>query len=125
MRLEHANITVENVNRSIEFYRHALGLELRWEGEISSDDGEPLKAAHIGNKDYYLAFFEAEKQGKAPSNYESAGINHIAFVVDDLTEYRSRLNELNVKIHLEYDYEPGTRIYFFDPDGVEIELVEY
>ena len=59
------------------------------------------------------------------ANYGVAGVNHIGFEVDDLQEYRVKLAELGVTIHLEQDYEPGERIYFYDPDGVEIELVKY
>ena len=124
MRLEHNNITVRNVDRSLAFYEQALGLQLRWQGQIAGDHG-PLKAAHIGTEDCYLSLFQAEKEGDVPRDYRAPGINHLAFVVDSLESYRDWLTQLGVPIHLEADYEPGERIYFFDPDGVEIELVSY
>jgi len=35
-----------------------------------------------------------------------------------------RLVELGVSPGEELEYEPGRRLYFFDPDGIEVELVE-
>jgi catechol 2,3-dioxygenase-like lactoylglutathione lyase family enzyme len=85
----------------------------------------PVRAVHAGNGHTYLALFEAERKGHSPADYGVAGVNHIGFEVDDLEIYRQRLEELGVSVHLEADYEPGRRIYFYDPDGIEIELVEY
>ncbi len=124
MRMEHSNITVNNVDDSYAFYREILGFEKRWEGQASGDKG-PVRAVHVGTGDTYLSLFEAEQAGRAPRGYGSVGVNHLAFEVDDLAVFRRRLNERGIEIHLEADYEPGERIYFMDPDGVEIELVSY
>ena len=121
MYLEHANLTVTDLGRSIAFYRDLFDFEVRWQGTDSA--GRP--AAHIGDERFYLAFFEAARPGRAVKDYSVAGLNHIGFVVDDLDGTRRRLEELGAEVHLEGDYEPGRRIYFHDPDGVEIELVEY
>ena len=121
MRIEHANITVSNVNASVAFYQKLFGARIRWEGTNSSGN----RAAHVGVDDTYLSLFEAEQAGRAPRGYGSVGVNHLAFEVDDLAVFRRRLNERGIEIHLEADYEPGERIYFMDPDGVEIELVSY
>ena len=45
--------------------------------------------------------------------------------MDDLDAYRARLKARGVALQLEADYEPGRRLYFYDPDGIEVELVEY
>ncbi len=124
MRLEHANITVENIDTSFQFYSALFGFEKRWEGMATGEVG-PIRAVHAGNGHTYLALFEAERKGRRPADYGIAGVNHIGFEVDDLEIYRQRLEELGVSVHLEADYEPGKRIYFYDPDGIEIELVEY
>ncbi len=52
------------------------------------------------------------------------GLNHFGFVVESLDEMKSRLAELGVSPGEELEYEPGRRLYFFDPDGIEVELVE-
>ncbi len=124
MRLEHANLTVQDVDRSTAFYRAVLGFEVRWQGSARDFDG-PVRAVHIGTDDTYLALFESQKEGRAPADYDAPGLNHIGFQVDSVDTYRARLAELDIEVHLEGDYDPGRRIYFYDPDGIEVELVEY
>ncbi len=121
MRIEHANITVKDVQASSEFYRQALGFETRWTGLTGSGQN----AVHVGTEDLYISLFEAARPARIPSDYGASGFNHLAFVVDDLDAYRERLDRLGVKVQHPEPYEPGRRLYFFDPDGIEIELVEY
>ena len=121
MRLEHVNLTVSDVERSVAFYRGVFGFGVRWQGTV--DEGRP--AAHVGGDDFYLALFEARGEGRASIDYGAVGINHFGFVVDDLDALKRRLDELGVHRHLEADYDPGRRSYFLDPDGHEVEIVEY
>lgn len=122
MFLEHVNMSVKDIERSIEFYQGALGFEPRWRGRNS--DGGP--AVHIGNAVNYIALIQADgESGQAPREWERAGLNHFGWVVKDLDAAKQRLADLGVKPHFEADYEPGRRLYFFDPDGIEVELVEY
>ena len=122
MHLEHVNLSVRELERSIDFYRRALGLELRWRGKTAA--GRP--AAHVGDEHCYLALFEAESQQPAPPiDYAAAGFNHLAFVVDDLEASKACLADLEVQPHFEADYAPGRRLYFMDPDGIEVELIAY
>ena len=121
MHLEHVNLTVNSVPRSIDFYRNLLNLDLRWEGT----NGSGRRAAHIGDDRSYLALFEAAEPSQAVEDYSRTGLNHIGFVVDDLDEMKARLIRLGVEPHQEEDYEPGKRLYFYDLNGIEVELVEY
>lgn len=121
MFLEHVNLTVSNVERSASFYCDLLDLKVRWKGTIS--DGTP--AAHVGDDRCYLALFQAEQPGRAPSDYTVVGLNHFGYVVESLDAAKRRLATLGVEPHSEQDYEPGKRLYFLDPDGIEVELVEY
>ena len=122
MRLEHVNLTVADLDRSVAFYCDLLDLEVRWKGEI--DRGRV--GAHVGDDDHYLALFQAGDTPARPApDYVRPGINHFGFVVDDLDEVRDRLDALGATVHFEAAYEPGRRIYTSDPDGNEVELVEY
>jgi catechol 2,3-dioxygenase-like lactoylglutathione lyase family enzyme len=121
MRLEHVNLTVTDLDRSVAFYCDLLDFHVRWKGAVDVD----RMGAHVGTDDFYLALFQATQPGDVPRNYLAPGVNHVGFVVDDLEAARARLSELCGTEHLEADYEPGRRIYFFDPDGYEVELVEY
>jgi len=121
MHIEHVNLTVGDLDRSISFYCDLLDLHVRWKGPI---DGERL-GAHVGDDRSYLALFQATADGSVDHDYLRPGVNHFGFVVDDLDEARRRLEQLGGTIHLEGNYEPGRRIYFMDPDGHEVELVGY
>ena len=121
MRLEHVNLTVSDLDRSIDFYRQVFGFEVRWEGQTSGG----TRAAHIGNATMYLALFEAAKPGQAPLDYAAVGPNHFGLIVEDLDPIRQRLHEAGIEPHLEDDYDPGIRLYFYDPDGMEVEVVAY
>ncbi|MEW6472276.1 MAG: VOC family protein [Actinomycetota bacterium] len=121
MNLEHVNLTVTDLDRSVSFYCNLLDAHVRWKGTI---DGERL-GAHVGDDRCYLALFQAATDGEVGHDYSRPGLNHFGFVVDDLDEARRRLDRLGATVHWEADYHPGRRIYFFDPDGHEVELVEY
>ena len=121
MFLEHVNLTVSNLEQSVEFYSKLFDFRVRWEGTIES--GQP--AAHIGDDRCYLALFQATEKGHANQDYGAVGLNHFGLVVDNLNESRQRLSQLGITPTTEADYEPGRRLYFLDPDGIEVELVEY
>ena len=121
MRLEHVNLTVSNLDRSIDFYCRLLGLRVRWRGTLSSG----LAGAHVGDDDMYIALFQSREPGAVSSDYDGVGLNHFGFVVDDLADCKGRLIEMGAPPHSEQDYDPGRRLYVMDPDGIELELVEY
>jgi catechol 2,3-dioxygenase-like lactoylglutathione lyase family enzyme len=121
MYIEHVNLTVTDLDRSIAFYADLLDLHVRWKGPI--DDAR--LGAHVGDDRSYLALFEANDGGAVDHDYARVGVNHFGFVVDDLDEVRARLDALGATVHLEGDYDPGRRIYFLDPDGYEVEVVAY
>lgn len=120
MRLEHVNLTVADIERSIGFYSRLFGLEVRWRGHTNGG----LPAVHLGKEDWYLAIFEGEAR-PIEVDYEHTGFNHFGVVVDDLGVAKEALAELGTPISFEPEYEPGRRLYVFDPDGHEIEIVEY
>lgn len=121
MFLEHVNMSVADLEQTIAFYQELLGLKVRWRGSNAS--GEP--AAHIGDDRHYLALFEIGERERTEADYGQLGLNHFGFVVDDLDAAKQKLANLHVEPTMEADYEPGRRLYFLDPNGVEVELVQY
>lgn len=125
MFLEHVNMTVHDLDRSIAFYQALLGLRVRWRGVNAN--GQP--AAHIGDDRNYLALFQASHEPQDGSigepDYDRIDLNHFGWVVDDLDAARERLAALQIQPHYEPNYAPGRRLYFYDPDGFEVELVNY
>ena len=125
MYLEHANLTVRDLDRSIEFYCSLLGGSVRWRGQNSAG----LPAAHVGTERHYLALFQASEStidDPLPRLDTSVpGFNHLGFVVEDMDAVVSRLRTLGVEPTTDDTYDPGRHVYFLDPDGIEIELVQY
>jgi catechol 2,3-dioxygenase-like lactoylglutathione lyase family enzyme len=121
MFLDHVNMSVADLNQTISFYQQLLGMRVRWRGTTPSG----LEAAHIGDERSYLALFEIGERERKEASYSELGLNHFGLVVDDLDEAKRKLASLNIEPTMEADYEPGRRLYFLDPNGVEVELVEY
>lgn len=121
MRIEHANITVNDVDVSARFYCALFGARVRWEGITEAGH----RAVHVGDEHTYLSLFEAAGDGRVQEDYTVPGFNHLGFEVDDLECYRRRLAELGVPLKREENYVPGRRLYCLDPSGIEIELVQY
>jgi catechol 2,3-dioxygenase-like lactoylglutathione lyase family enzyme len=121
MYLEHVNLTVADLDRSVAFYCDLLAVPLRWKGAIEED----RLGAHVGDDRCYVALFQAAAPGAVDADYGRPGLNHFGFVVDDLDEARRRAERLGATVHRQADYDPGRRIYFLDPDGHEVELVQY
>ena len=120
--LEHANITVNNLQRGIEFFKTAFpDFKIRGEGVFNG-----RKWVHLGNNDTYLAINEATINTPHEKNINSSGINHIGFVVDNVKEIAERLLSAGFKRDYPKQVEEfRIRDYFADDDGNEYEFVEY
>ena len=122
-RLEHLNFTVSDPRKTAGWIERIFGWKIRWEGPGM----ETGYTVHIGTDDSYVALFRFEgDQADAPDSYHTkGGLNHWAVVVDDLdaTEARVKAEGFLPKSHA--DYEPGRRFYFYDGDGIEVEVVQY
>lgn len=122
--LEHANITVNNLDESIRFFQSAFpDFFVRGGGEMNG-----RKWIHLGNERTYLALNELEdrKGMKHTNNYLKNGFNHIGFVVEDIDALATRL----LAAGFERDYPKQVekfriRDYFADADGNEFEFVQY
>src|SRR5690606_32746192 len=69
MILEHVNLTVSDLQRSIDFYCRLLDLQVRWRTEPTEEEQQ----AHIGDERMYLALFQAPQPGRAwPSSITTA-----------------------------------------------------
>jgi catechol 2,3-dioxygenase-like lactoylglutathione lyase family enzyme len=117
--IEHANLTVSDVDRSSQLFQALLGWRERWRGE-AMNGGETI---HVGDERSYLALYTDrqphERFGKG------APLNHVGVVVDDLGAAEQVVLDAGLETFNHADYEPGRRFYFFDWDGIEFEVVSY
>ncbi|MDX2360205.1 MAG: VOC family protein [Crocinitomicaceae bacterium] len=122
--LEHANITVQNLNSATTFFQTAFpDFKVRGGG---TDNGKQW--IHLGNDVTYLALNSTviEQELHHEKDYIKNGINHIGFVVEDVEGIANRL----LAAGFERDYPKQVekfriRDYFADADGNEFEFVQY
>jgi catechol 2,3-dioxygenase-like lactoylglutathione lyase family enzyme len=152
--LLHFSLTVRDLDRSIAFYRDVLGMELiEFDGPIGRthlrEERDNYVAGVTGYEDAHLRIALLRMQGvvlelieylrpngtpRVPGTHR-AGSPHVAFVVEDLRAAWDELRRIREGWALEFisdgpvcvDSGPnhgGFALYFRDPDGVTIELVE-
>ncbi|MCI0699175.1 VOC family protein [candidate division KSB1 bacterium] len=125
-RIDHTTITVRNLEKSIDFYTSLLGFTVAREMWLPE---EKLRIVFLRSGDTTLELFGVpEIHGEMISHAnEVVGYKHIALLVDSVDEEYQRLSEAGVKFHLLPEtIQDMVRIAFFrDPDGMDIELIEY
>ncbi len=112
---------VDDVEQAADWYETVLGLE-----RLSQD---LPRHAFFQLPDQMLLLFDPDESettdpgDKAPG-HGARGPQHVAFAVDDLDAWRERLAEHGVEILAERDWGGGDSIYFEDPSGNVLEIVE-
>src|SRR5215468_9360640 len=118
-RLNHAVLYVHGLHRTVDFYRAALGFEVRTEipGRAAF-----LRAPGSAN-DHDLGLFEV---GNAPRpNDPYVGLYHLAWAVgtlQELAEIRARLGERGALVGAS-DHRVSKSLYAKDPSGIEFEVM--
>jgi len=120
--LEHVNITVADADRSAALIERLFGWQVRWAGPAMNGG----RTVHVGTDRQYLALYSAADSGGRPLGWSKGmPLNHVAIEVDDLEAMERKVVEAGLAPFGHGDYEPGRRFYFFDPDGIEFEVVSY
>ncbi|MEP1207217.1 MAG: VOC family protein [Rhizobiaceae bacterium] len=123
--LEHINFTVRDAKATAEELCSLFDWKVRWHGD--GLDGEGV-TYHVGSDDSYLAIYAPNSEASASdsNNYTTQkGLNHIGLVVPDIDAMEERVKAAGYKPGQQWDYEPGRRFYFYNRDGIEIEVVSY
>lgn len=119
--LDHVAIAVRDVHASRRWYAEVLGLERRHQ-ETWGDF--PIM---MGVGDTMLALFP--RPADAPPDDGLGGkpaLRHIAFRADRANFERAREALARRGLEVEFqDHEIAHSIYFFDPDGYEVEITTY
>jgi glyoxylase I family protein len=126
--LNHVDLAVADVERSLEFYRGLLGplgwaKELRWPTYRETEDvvylQHPPTRSAVGIR----------PADDGEYRYYSVGIEHLAFEVDtrkEVEDAHGRAVEMNANIHFppeeDRDIEGYYGVFVFDPDGIRVEV---
>lgn len=119
-RIEHVNVTVADPDRTAQLMEGLFGWRVRWSGP-ARDGGY---AVHVGSADDYLALYVG-REAPAAAVAQGRPLNHIGVQVEDLDEVEARVRAAGLEPFNHGGYAPGRRFYFFDPDGIEYEVISY
>ena len=122
MYLEHANITVSNLQEAIKFFQTAFP-----HFKIRGGGNDRREWIHLGDDYTYIAINQAKRHDSIiDKNYDKVGINHLGFVVPDVEEIANNLLKNGYKRDFPKEVEEfRIRDYFADADGNQYEFIQY
>ncbi len=147
--IDHINIVVANLERSVQFYTGLLGfkeirrahLQGEWIEKVVGLKGVSADVVYIvasgGEPRIELLCYQIPRGTALPQNSvaNTIGLRHIALRVENLPALVKKFQAAGVKMIGEPVTVPGqvvkhdagekTLLYFYDPDGVILELAEY
>jgi catechol 2,3-dioxygenase-like lactoylglutathione lyase family enzyme len=117
-RIDHLNITVADIDRSVEFYRRVLGMEVE-------SMGEGRAALHFGQQKIHL-----DAAGATAMSAEKRMPAHICFITEAaIDEVAAHLEGCGVPVRMRGPRAGaiGTiqSVYIDDPDQNSIEISTY
>src|SRR6185295_16847641 len=141
--LHHVGITVKDLEASIRFYHDVLGLEFSNEpspwfgdpglGPAVGVPGAVLRQVSLKLGDTTLELLQyrsPDSETARPLLSNNIGASHVAFVVDDIHATKADLEAKGITFYSDVNVVDegvlaGWRwVYFEDPDGYPLELVE-
>ena len=141
--LHHVGITVKDLDASIRFYHDVLGLQFSNEpspwfdapelGPAVGVPGAALRQASLLLGDTMLELLEYKSppsETSEPLRSNNLGASHVAFLVEDIEAKKAELEAKGISFYSDVNVVDegvlaGWRwVYFEDPDGYPLELVE-
>ena len=124
--INHLAFITPDLPETIRFYRDLLGMELH------------AGVGHDGYRHYFfkfgdnqVAFFEYAGASKIARKFpgertdQPLGFDHVSFTVDSCDElfaFKDKLEAAGVEVHGAVDHGTIWSIYFYDPNGLALEL---
>ncbi|MBZ4187409.1 VOC family protein [Niabella beijingensis] len=123
-RLHHIAIICSDYERSKTFYTEVLGFKVLQ--EVYREERASYKLDLSLNDRYLIELFSFPDPPLRRTRPEATGLRHIAFEVEDITASIRELQAKNITAEpLRIDEYTGKKFtFFFDPDGLPIELYE-
>lgn len=118
LAIDHVALRVRDIGRSIVWYREVVGLRRR--------GGDPWKVpVFICGQSGCISLFDAPRDATGIES-DTIAMDHVAFRLDreGFDRARQRLSDRGIEYRFR-DHVVQHSIYFFDPDGHEVELTTY
>ena len=118
--MAHACFTVSDLERSLEFYRDALGLKPAF--DFINDDGRRFGIyLHLGGRNFVELF-----EGQLGERADGQSYRHICLEVDDIESTVQTLRDRGIEVSdPKLGGDRSWQAWITDPDGNRIELHHY
>jgi catechol 2,3-dioxygenase-like lactoylglutathione lyase family enzyme len=137
----HTSFTVSNLDRTLAFFRDALGFEVTSKGPrspsliqaITGVEGAEVLIAYVrgpGHSIELIEYIEPETRSSVRPRPCDTGFSHIAYDVDNIDAAIQAARDHSVEpigpvVAIDQGPNRGSRVaYLRDPDGITIEFIE-
>lgn len=122
--VHHIAIIVSNIEKAREFYIKKLGFEAIRENYRKERDDWKLDLRVDEHTE--LEIFAEKNPPKRVNRPEACGLRHLAFRVSSVEETVKELDEIGIECEpIRTDTYTGEKMtFFFDPDGLPLEIHE-
>ena len=123
-KVHHIAIICSDYEKSKAFYTDILGLTVIQEVYRKERDSYKLDLALNG--EYVIELFSFPNPPQRSTQPEAVGLRHLAFEVDNIEQVAAHLKSNGVQPEpIRVDEYTGKKfLFFFDPDGLPLELYE-
>jgi catechol 2,3-dioxygenase-like lactoylglutathione lyase family enzyme len=126
LHLEHLNLVVNDIPQTLSFYQAAFPHWAVRGGGQNDWYGKPRSWVHFGDDYQYLAFNDNGVGENRDLKGHQVGLAHFAFATNDIKGVITRLQEAGFEIAVDgAEDKYRENVYFIDPNGYEVEFVEY
>ncbi len=123
-RIHHIAIICSDYERSKHFYTEILGLRIL--AENFRADRNSYKLDLLLPDGGQIELFSFPNTPPRASYPEAQGLRHLAFTVEDIMQWKKKLESMNIPVEeVKIDeYTDHRFVFFADPDGLPLELYE-
>ena len=116
-KVAHVVLNVKDPQASAEWYRDALGME-----QVTFNPGAQMAFLSFGDQHHDIALMKAP----VDAQHGQLGLNHVALQIEggeeELRTLYGRLLSMDTRISRTTDHGLTRSVYFFDPDGNQLEI---